>query len=207
MISALRSFWLFLLILTLAQTAPNQQQKEVTIEVTITEPATYELAQLYKSADKVALVQIRSGDAENYKIAVYKGVVVKGYKGTTDGEIIYFGPYIGQKIGSEYILFLRNVAQPLVPTSASGLNYGTVHYSEVFDEGFSSMETSYECVFDGKTTAENCDVGVRICTDYIRLPKSTRTFPPTTDDPPFGCRWVRKRAFVSLLETISGTLF
>ncbi len=201
--SALHALWFLLFMLSAAQTTPNQQQKEIAIS----EPATFELGKLYKSADKVALVQIRSGDAENYKIAVYKGVVVTGYKAATKGETIYFGPYIGLKIGAEYILFLRNVAEPLVPISPASLTYGTVHYSEVFDEGYSSMETSYKCVFDGNTISENCDVGVRVCTDYIRLPKSTRTFPPATDDQPFGCRWVRKRAFVSLLETISGTLY
>lgn len=200
MISALRSFWFLFFIIASAQSMPKQQQKEITI----TEPATYALAKLYKSADKVALVQIRSGDAESYKFAVYKGVVVTGYKAATKGETIYFGPYIGQKVGWEYILFLRNVTQPLVPTSASSLNYGTVHYSEVFDEGYSSMETSYQCVFDGKNAAETCDVGVRICTDYVTLPKSTHTFPPMAAETPFGCRWVRKQAFLSLLETISG---
>ena len=111
MTSALHALWPLLFMLMSAQIRRDQKPTEFTI----TEPATYELTDLYKSADKVALVQIRSGDAENYKIAVYKGVVVTSYKGTTDGEIIYLGPYIGQKIGTEYVLFLRNVARPLVP--------------------------------------------------------------------------------------------
>jgi hypothetical protein len=81
-------------------------------------------------------------------------------------------------------------------------SYGRIPYSEVFDEGYSSMETSYECVFDRKEPAQKCDYGVRICTDYIKVPKSLTAFPAEDDDPPFGCRWVRKTPFISLLNTL-----
>jgi len=64
---------------------------------------------------------------------------------------------------------------------------------------------SYECVFDGKDTAQQCDDGVRVCTDYIRLPKTVRAFPPVTENTPFGCRWVRKSVFVSLLEDLANS--
>ncbi len=65
------------------------------------------------------------------------------------------------------------------------------------------MEISYECVFDGKDIAQRCDYGVRVCTDYIKLPKSMPTFPPMTEETPFGCRWVRKSVFLSLLDTLA----
>lgn len=65
------------------------------------------------------------------------------------------------------------------------------------------METSYEFVFDGKAIAEHCDYAVRVCTDYIALPESLPTFPPITEDTLFGCLWVRKEAFISLLGTLS----
>jgi len=56
--------------------------------------------------------------------------------------------------------------------------------------------------FDGHNVNEKCDDGVRVCTDYIKLPADTPTFPPTDEDTSFGCRWVRKASFVSLLESI-----
>jgi hypothetical protein len=65
------------------------------------------------------------------------------------------------------------------------------------------MQTSYECVFEGKDTAQKCDYGVRVCTDYIKLPKSIPAFPPESNDPPFGCRWVRRDVFASVLDGLS----
>ncbi len=65
------------------------------------------------------------------------------------------------------------------------------------------MASSYSCVFDGKEIAQKCDYGVRVCTDYIKLPASVAAFPPEGNDPPFGCRWVRKTAFVDLLDTLA----
>ena len=64
------------------------------------------------------------------------------------------------------------------------------------------MESSYECVFDRKEIDQNCDYGVRVCTDYIKLPQSISIF-PKNNDPPVGCRWARKAAFVSLLDTLA----
>ncbi len=34
------------------------------------------------------------------------------------------------------------------------------------------METCYECVFDGEEVLPKCDYAVRVCTDYIKLPKA-----------------------------------
>jgi hypothetical protein len=186
------------IILILAHPTGVQQSPNATV----TEPSIITLASLYEQADTVAVVKVLSGDAQNYRIAVYKADVVKSFKGATTGDTIYFGPYVGQRLGWEYVLFLRNVPQPIAPKSTSSATYGTVRYSEVFNEGYSSMTTSYKCVFDGKTTAEKCDDGVRVCTDYIVLPKSTRAFPSVTVDTPFGCRWVRKKAFLSLLDSL-----
>jgi hypothetical protein len=198
-ISRRRELLLLGVIVTFAQLTWAQQSNTVTI----TEPAVITLANLYKQADIVALVKVVSGDTENYTITVYKAEVTKSFKGAAAGETIYFGPYTGERLGSEDILFLRRVSQPIGPKSTSSFNYGTIHYSEVFKEGYSSMMTSYECNFAGKTIGERCDYGVRVCTDYITLPKSTPTAPPMTDDPPFGCRWIRKQAFISLLEKLT----
>jgi hypothetical protein len=116
------------------------------------------------------------------------------------------GPYVGERLGREYIVFLRSVRKTLTRKATSSPGYGTIHYAEIFNEGYTSMGTSYECVFDGKDIAEKCDYGVRVCTDYITLPKSTPTFPPETEEPPFGCRWLRKAVFISLLDAIGNPM-
>ena len=171
--------------------------------VTITEPGVYEISGLFKGADVVALVKVVSGDTESYDHTVYKGEVIQSFKGMPRGATLYFGPFVGEKLGWEYVLFLRNVTKPITPKTTATASYGTVPYWEVFNEGYSSMETSYACVFDGKEIAQKCDYGVRVCTDYIKLPRSIPAFPPERNDPPFGCRWVRKGIFISLLDTLA----
>ena len=171
--------------------------------MTINEPGVYKISDLFNGADVVALVEIVSGDTENYEHPVYKGEVIQSFKGMPRGAAVYFGPFVGEKLGWEYVLFLRNVTKPITPKTTATATYGTIPYFEVFNEGYSSMETSYACVFDGKEIAQKCDYGVRVCTDYIKLPKSTLAFPPEVNDPPFGCRWVRKAVFISLLGTLA----
>jgi hypothetical protein len=123
-----------------------------TEQIVITEPGVYKLADLFNKADTVALVKIVSGDAESYDAAVYKATVLKSFKGTASGKTIYFGPYIGERIGWEYVLFLRNASKVISPQTSSNSGFGTVDYAEVFNEGYSSMMASYECVCDGNTT-------------------------------------------------------
>ena len=201
MATALRTLLLATVIVIFVQRIPAQQPNDVTIS----EPRVIKLADLFKQADTVAIVKIVSGDTENYRVAVYKGDVVKSFKGATTGETIYFGPYVGERLGWEYILFLHKVPNPMAPKTPSSAGYGTVSYAEVFNEGYTSMMTSYECAFDGKDTAQQCDYGVRVCTDYIVLPKSTRTFPPVSESTPFGCCWVRKGVFTSILGTLANS--
>jgi hypothetical protein len=198
MTSTWRVLLFIIVIMSLLRPAYAQQAQTVTI----TEPGIIALESLFQMADTVALVKVVSGDTQNYPTAIYKGEVVKSFKGAPAGQTIYFGPYVGTRLGWDYVLFLRNVAKPLAPNPTSSVNYGTVSYSEVFNEGYSSMETSYECVFDGKDTAQQCDYAVRVCTDYIKLPKSLHTFPPMTEDTPFGCRSVRKEALFAVLRTL-----
>jgi hypothetical protein len=171
--------------------------------VTNTEPARIKLAQLYKMADIVAEIRVVAGDSEGYDVSVSKAVVVRNFKGTADGKILYFGPFTGDRLGWHYIVFLRNAKGPAVPKDAKNSTFGAVKYLEVFNEGYSSMEASYACIFDGAVPSQSCDYGVRVCTDYIVLPKGVRAFPPEENDPPFGCRWVKKSKFLSLLDELA----
>jgi hypothetical protein len=195
-------------VLFLGQTIAAQYEKssaQSTIDlggksVTTTEPGIWKLKELFARADIVALVYVLSGDTEAYdEAAIYKAKVLKSFKGVPDAEVIYYGPYVRTELGGEYVLFLIKVPNPIAPKTTTG--YGVIRYARVFNEGYSSMRTSYECVFDGKNINEQCDYGVRVCTDYIVLPKSIATFPPKTQETPFGCRWVRRTAFLPLLES------
>ena len=168
------------------------------------EPGVFQLAHLFSRADRVALVKVVSGTTEAYDIPIYKAQVEKAFKGAAAGETIYFGPYIATELGSEYILFLRDKSNAIAPKTKADVGYGTVHYSEVFDEGYSSMRTAYLCAFGGPSAKQQCDYGVRVCTDYIKLPKSLPAFPDGDNDPPFGCRWAKKDAFIFVLEELSG---
>jgi hypothetical protein len=197
--AAMRRMLLLIIVSAISAQLTSAQQSK---EVTISEPGIYELSGLFKQADTVALVRIVSGDMETYSTAVYKAEVIKSFKGAAAGETVYFGPYVGERLGWEYILFLRNVSEPIKPKTTTNTGYGTIRYAEVFNEGYSSMETSYQCIFDGRDTSQKCDYGVRVCTDYIKLPSATPTFPPVAEETPFGCRAVRKTAFISLLEAL-----
>lgn len=194
--AALRVVAPFLVVLIAALAFP---QSDV---VTLIEPSVYKISDLFKEADVVALVKVVSGDTENYNHPVYKGEVIQSFKGLPHESIVYFGPFRGNKLGWEYILFLRNVTKPITPKTSPTASYGTIGYSEVFNEGYSSMEISSSCVFDGKEIAQKCDDGVRVCADYLKLPRSIPAFPPEANDPPFGCRWVRKSVFISLLDAL-----
>ena len=176
------------------------QSKQVTIATT--EPAVVKLTDLFRQADIVALVETVSGDTENYDVAVYKAHVIKNFKGAAAGDSVYFGPYVGQRLGWEYVVFLRKVTKPLEPKMVSSKSYGTVPYAEIFNQGYSAMMSSYECVFDGADVAKKCDYGIRICTDYIVLPKSVPVFPAQGHDLPFGCRWVKRAVFISMLDQL-----
>jgi hypothetical protein len=172
--------------------------------VQINEPGIYKLAKLFSHADKVALVEVVSGDTEAYDEPVYKARVIRGFKGVSTGTVLYFGRYLGVKLGSEYILFLKDATTAIKPKTKNA-GYGVVSYSRVFDEGYSSMLTSYQCLFKGASPEQKCDYAVRVCTNFIVIPESLETGSESIN-PPFGCRWVKRDDFTSMLTSISGTI-
>jgi hypothetical protein len=168
--------------------------------VTITEPGVYTLAQLYKAADTVAIVEIAAGDAESYSDPVYKGKVVTAFKGASEGQVIFFSPP-GGVLGSQHVVFLKKQKEPLAPNKGATA-FGVIPYTVDFDQGFTEMRTAYECVFRPKKPGDlGCDYAVRVCTDFIKLPKSV---PISTyeDNDTSGCRYVRKPIFLSLLDEL-----
>lgn len=143
---------------------------------TISEPASVSIENLHKQADVVALVQIVSGDTENYEAPVYKAKVLRAFKGSAVGQYVYIGKFIGYQVGGEYLAFLRRSEKVAAPVRPGGLNYGEVKVLQIMYEGYSFMLVTYECIFAGKTTAEQCDYGVQISTNQVLLPKSVKAY-------------------------------
>src|SRR6476660_10016171 len=199
-----RVYFTSLVCLTVVASTAKAQK----LEVTISEPAPVKIEELFKQADLIAVVHILSGDAEHYQTAVYKAEVLQPFKGTEKGATIYFGPYIRYELGGELIVFLRrsrNGTEPKQQTATSGLSYGPISpFYLVLYEGYSALQTQYECVFDGKDIAQQCDDGVEVNTSQVILPKSIRTFPSSTKGA-FSreTHWVRKKAFIAYLEKLS----
>ena len=53
--------------------------------------------------------------------------------------------------------------------------------------------------FPRKKIEDQCDDGVRVSTDFIKLPKATKV--SEDEEPgPSGCRWARKQDFLSILS-------
>ena len=193
---------LFLFSGVLIQGQASTSSKGAAITISAEEPASISLQDLFKTSDVVATVRILSGDTENYKVVIYKAQVVRSFKGSSDGKILYFGPFIGMRLGDESVVFLRAAKERAEPVNPKSSPYGVVDYFEIFNQGYSGMQIDYKCVFEGKNPDESCQSAVRVCTDYILLPKQIPTFPPKEVETDFGCRWVRKSNFESILAGI-----
>jgi hypothetical protein len=163
--------------------------------------APVKIEDLYAQADQVALVKVLSGDSEHYSTAVYKAIVETGFKGTAKGQIIFFGPYTGYRIGSEYLLFLKR-GGPQTSDTSTPISYGPLaSVSAIMYEGYAALAVGYECVFDGTEITQTCDDSVQINPDQIVLPQTIKTF-PTGDATAITNykKWIRKDLFISLLH-------
>jgi len=168
--------------------------------------APVKLRDLFTQADTVAIVRILSGDSENYDVTVYKAEVLLAFKGASQSEKVYFGPYTSFGIGEEYVVFLKKSEKGLEPKEKSpGLNYGPIkRFLRIMYGGFSVMPVEYACVFDGKEIREQCDYGVKLNPKQVVLPKDIRTFPAGAPTSVTNYnQWVRKDALVALLKQVA----
>jgi hypothetical protein len=110
------------LLVLIASTCQGQAIQ--TAGVTITEPGRATLESYGKRADIVALVKVVAGDTEAYEKPVYRAEVLQGFKGAIAGQTIFFGRFVGTRLGSEYVVFLRAVKEPIAPKSAANASYG-----------------------------------------------------------------------------------
>jgi hypothetical protein len=112
------------LIVTILPLLTQVAVPPTTKQVAIREPGIYELANLFKQADRVVFVRVVAGDTEAYDVAIYKAEIVKSFKGGAAGGTLYFGPFLGERLGGEYILFLRDVPKPITPKTSRKSLYG-----------------------------------------------------------------------------------
>ncbi len=158
-------------------------------QLTNREPGVYTLADLFSRADKVVLANVVAGDTASYDIPMYKAEVVAAFKGATNGETIFFGPYIGIRVGTQYFLFLENAPEPIAPKAKSSTGFGTVPYArQVFNEGYTSMQISRQCIFpvtnlrSGAPMPSASAPATSLCRNLSRpSPKRPLTHPPAAD--------------------------
>lgn len=87
--------------------------------------APIELAELVRSADIVATVQVVSGEVIGSGGetcgAKYRATVEEAFKGTSNGATIEFGNYFGYEVGSRYVLLLvgpGRTYEPMLSTNS-----------------------------------------------------------------------------------------
>lgn len=159
---------------------------------------TYTISDLFSRADTVVLANVLAGDTKSYDIPLFKAQVIQAFKGASNGATIYFSPFAGMQVDMQYFLFLRNAPTAATPRPGPNHGFGIVPYLQVFDGGYTSMPTSYQCVFP-EDPKHHCDNVVKVCTDYITLPKSIQAVPSTGPASPSNCSWVKRDAFATLL--------
>jgi hypothetical protein len=182
-------------------------QRTKTITTTSSDPASVSLDALFAQADVVAVVQIRSGDAENYDVAVYKAIVLTSYKGTKANEVIYYTPFISYGLGSEYLVFLKktdNRIADIIPKDVKEKNLpydGKQAFYRVMYDGYSVMPVSFECIFE-KPAHEHCTYAVKFNIKQVKLPSRLKTYPRVDKDREvLDVKYVKKSDVKSILES------
>ena len=186
-----------------------QEKKEKTITITLSEPAAVSAPKLFAQADFVAFIEIVSGDAEHYENVLYKAKILIPLKGDKQLREIYFEPFVGYGVGSEYLVFLRNSKKTVKDITVEkskkeGFGYNETEpvYHVMFD-GYSSMSVNYICIFDGKNISDQCDYGVKFNSSQVILPKTIRTFPSKgvdLENP--DNKWLRKNSMLKYILSL-----
>jgi hypothetical protein len=168
--------------------------------------APVKLDDLFKEANLVAVVHILSGDAEHYPAAaVYEGEILTAFKGAKTGERVYIGPFVGLRVGYDYLAFLSRSTQQILPENDSPSFYGEIASSyRIMYSGHGILDVEYVCVFDGAKISQQCDYGIKLNPDQVVLPSNVNTFPSGEAGAITNYKkWVRRNTLISLLEQFS----
>lgn len=184
-------------------------QQTKTVTVIISDPSSVSLESLFSQADLVAFVEIRSGDAENYNHTLYKAAVLKSYKGSKEREVIYFAPFIGYAVGTEYLVFLRKTDKRIGDVIDENAKNKTLPYDatqnfyQIMYDGYSVMPVSFECIFE-KPSHQTCQYAVKFNINQVILPKKLKTFPEEKNDEVLDAKYVKRTAIEPVLEVLKG---
>ncbi len=184
-----------------------QSNKEVTVN--LSEPAAVSISKLASQSDALAFIEIISGDAEHFEKVLYKSKVLISIKGIKQSKQIYFGPYIGYGVGSEYIAFLRKSKKTVGEVRLDRAKKISLDFDdsepvyEIMYGGYSIMPINYVCIFDGKNLSDQCDYGVLFNSYQILIPPTLRPFPLKGRDPANpDNKWIRKNSFQKYLFSL-----
>lgn len=176
--------------------------------VTTSDPKSVSIESLFAEADAVAFVKVMSGDIENYNDALYKAATTKGYKGLKEKDVIYFAPFIGYGIRSEYLVFLRKtdgvIGDIVDKNSKSKMRpYDPAQkIHEIMYEGYGIMPVSFECAFQ-KPSHSTCQEAVQFVISQVTLPKRIKTYPEEKpDETPSNKRFVKRSEIEGSLESL-----
>jgi hypothetical protein len=167
---------------------------------------------LAHQADIVAVVRIESGEIINGTDfpcgAKYKGKVLHSIKNSKQDQIIEFGYYFGEEIGTEYIVFLnkrQNVYEPVIST-----NSYSVKSRAQFDRQCSSKHPEYIIMHHGIGSQKleyhgdsESNYAFLIPTKYLSLPKDTTFIEPKEKNGCYvwdDCKWVDKETVLKILK-------
>jgi len=186
-------------VLAVASQSPTKDA----VTITITEPAQVSLAELVRQADVVALVSILAGDTERYHNVVYRASVLQAFKGTNKAAVIYFGPFVGYRIGSEYVVALKRADRPLskLVKQSKGLARSpfddAAMYLQIMYDGYSVMAVDYTCML------APCDYAVDVAYTQVRLPPGVNLTPNPGHNGTSAHGWVRKNDLLAALARLA----
>jgi hypothetical protein len=131
-----------------------------------------EFGALFSEADVVAFVEIQAGDIEKYDTPLFKAKSELCFKGCNNGESLYFGPFRGYEVGSEYLVFLERTPSSVTMHRKATAEKCTddfeadASYLKVMYAGYSIMPVIYSSLISGG------DYAVKFQYYQIILPRS-----------------------------------
>jgi hypothetical protein len=147
----------------------------IIIESSATSIKSVELGELFKEADVVAFVKVQAGDIESFDTPLFKAKSRLCFKGCANGEVLYFGPFQGYEVGSEYLVFLEKTPSSIImhrkenADQCNDVFEAQATYLKIMYAGYSVMPVLYSMLIsDG-------DDAVKFPYEQVILPESFET--------------------------------
>ena len=170
------------------------------------------VAELFKEADMVAIVQVVDGqvlgELEESCGAKYKARVIRGFKGAETGYI-YFGHFHGYEIGGRYLLFLTKPDRDYRPLMST--NSRAMEAEKEYLEKCSNVRTANRVMHSGNGALKIMWTGEYKYKDAVAVPNRYVAFPESVPRKPadLGERgefseyvWILETSAIEYLESI-----